>query len=36
MSSAEAKLDYEFHVRALQELLRVTREEIRILPVVDL
>ncbi|MCL6605471.1 MAG: class I SAM-dependent methyltransferase [Paenibacillus sp.] len=30
------RLDYEFHVRALQELMRVTREEIRIFPVVDL
>ena len=30
------RLDYDFHVRTLQELMRVTREEIRIFPLVDL
>lgn len=30
------RLDYEFHLTALNELLRVTKEEIRIFPLVDL
>jgi len=30
------RLDYDFHVRTLQELLRVTKVEVRIFPVVDL
>ncbi|WPP39700.1 SAM-dependent methyltransferase [Paenibacillus hunanensis] len=30
------RLDYEFHLQTVQELLRVTRQEIRIFPLVDL
>ena len=30
------RLDYEFHINTLDELLRVTKEEIRIFPLVDL
>ncbi|WP_410511705.1 hypothetical protein PaeBR_16750 [Paenibacillus sp. BR2-3] len=30
------RLDYEFHEGTLLELMRVTREEIRIFPLVDL
>ncbi|MBS4218788.1 SAM-dependent methyltransferase [Bacillus sp. FJAT-49711] len=30
------RLDYEFHIETLKELLRVTKEEIRIFPLVDL
>ncbi|MRN52608.1 SAM-dependent methyltransferase [Paenibacillus monticola] len=30
------RLDYDFHVRTLQELMRVTQGEIRIFPLVDL
>ena len=30
------RLDYDFHVQTLQELLRVTKEEVRIFPIVDL
>lgn len=30
------RLDYEFHIETLHELLRVTKEEIRIFPLVDL
>lgn len=30
------RLDYQFHVETLSELLRVTKEEIRIFPLVDL
>ncbi|OAB46864.1 SAM-dependent methyltransferase [Paenibacillus antarcticus] len=30
------RLDYEFHITTLNELLRVTKEEIRIFPLVDL
>ena len=30
------RLDYEFHLKTLNELLRVTKEEIRIFPLVDL
>lgn len=30
------RLDYDFHVRSIQELLRVTKEEIRIFPLIDL
>lgn len=30
------RLDYQFHISTLNELLRVTKEEIRIFPVVDL
>lgn len=30
------RLDYDFHVRTLHELMRVTQEEIRIFPLVDL
>jgi hypothetical protein len=30
------RLDYEFHINTLNELLRVTKEEIRIFPLVDL
>lgn len=30
------RLDYQFHLDTLQELLRVTREEVRIFPLVDL
>ncbi|WP_251028544.1 class I SAM-dependent methyltransferase [Bacillus sp. ISL-18] len=30
------RLDYEFHTDTLDELLRVTKEEIRIFPLVDL
>jgi len=29
-------LDYQFHIETLNELLRVTKEEIRIFPLVDL
>ncbi|HEY2493541.1 MAG TPA: SAM-dependent methyltransferase [Paenibacillus sp.] len=30
------RLDYDFHVQTIQELMRVTRKEIRIFPLVDL
>ncbi|GGF13609.1 hypothetical protein GCM10010954_10420 [Halobacillus andaensis] len=30
------RLTYEFHLRSLEELLRVTKEEVRIFPLVDL
>jgi hypothetical protein len=30
------RLDYQFHIETLNELLRVTREEVRIFPLVDL
>ncbi len=30
------RLDYEFHLKTVQELMRVTREELRIFPLVDL
>lgn len=30
------RFDYEFHVQTLKELLRVTKEEVRIFPLVDL
>ena len=30
------RLDYQFHITTLNELLRVTKEEIRIFPLVDL
>lgn len=30
------RLDYEFHLQALKELMRVTKEEIRIFPLTDL
>jgi uncharacterized protein HemY len=30
------RLDYNFHLQSIQELLRVTKEEIRIFPLVDL
>ena len=30
------RLDYEFHIKTIKELLRVTKEEIRIFPLVDL
>lgn len=30
------RLDYDFHLQTLQELLRVTKQEIRIFPLVDL
>ncbi|MBW8348500.1 class I SAM-dependent methyltransferase [Bacillus sp. IITD106] len=30
------RLDYEFHIKTIKELLRVTNEEIRIFPLVDL
>ena len=30
------RLDYQFHLETLNELLRVTKEEIRIFPLVDL
>lgn len=30
------RLDYQFHVKTLQEFLRVTKEEIRIFPIVNL
>ena len=30
------RLDYSFHITTLNELLRVTKEEIRIFPLVDL
>ncbi|MGG4392833.1 hypothetical protein ABEX25_00765 [Paenibacillus thiaminolyticus] len=30
------RLDYDFHVRTIRELMRVTREEIRIFPLADL
>ncbi|MDC3418105.1 SAM-dependent methyltransferase [Aquibacillus salsiterrae] len=30
------RLDYEFHIKTINELLRVTKEEIRIFPLVDL
>lgn len=30
------RLDYQFHISTLNELLRVTKEEIRIFPLVDL
>nr|WP_239584132.1 SAM-dependent methyltransferase [Aquibacillus albus] len=30
------RLDYEFHLKTINELLRVTKEEIRIFPLVDL
>lgn len=30
------RLDYEFHIETLNELLRVTKEEVRIFPLVDL
>ncbi|SOC40275.1 hypothetical protein SAMN05877842_107167 [Ureibacillus acetophenoni] len=30
------RLDYQFHIDTLNELLRVTKEEIRIFPLVDL
>ncbi|AIQ68400.1 SAM-dependent methyltransferase [Paenibacillus graminis] len=30
------RLDYDFHLRTLQELMRVTKSEIRIFPLVDL
>ncbi|MCK1981973.1 MULTISPECIES: class I SAM-dependent methyltransferase [Peribacillus] len=30
------RLDYQFHIETLNELLRVTKEEIRIFPIVDL
>lgn len=31
-----ARLDYDFHVQTIQELMRVTQKEIRIFPLVDL
>jgi hypothetical protein len=30
------RLDYQFHITTINELLRVTQEEIRIFPLVDL
>ncbi|MDQ0971457.1 hypothetical protein QFZ31_001335 [Neobacillus niacini] len=30
------RLDYQFHIEVLNELLRVTKEEVRIFPLVDL
>ncbi|WAH35918.1 class I SAM-dependent methyltransferase [Alicyclobacillus dauci] len=30
------RLDYDFHIRTIKELARVTREEIRIFPTVDM
>ncbi|MBS4195960.1 class I SAM-dependent methyltransferase [Lederbergia citri] len=30
------RLDYEFHIKSIKELLRVSKEEIRIFPLVDL
>lgn len=30
------RLDYDFHLRSIQELMRVTKEEIRIFPLIDL
>ena len=30
------RLDYQFHIKTINELLRVTKEEIRIFPLVDL
>lgn len=30
------KLDYDFHIQTMKELMRVTREEIRIFPTVDM
>ena len=30
------RLDYEFHINAIEELLRVTKNEVRIFPLVDL
>ena len=30
------RLDYQFHIETINELLRVTKEEIRIFPLVDL
>lgn len=30
------RLDYDFHLKTVQELMRVTREELRIFPLVDL
>jgi len=30
------RLDYQFHIEALNELLRVTKEEVRIFPLIDL
>lgn len=30
------RLDYQFHIETLNELLRVSKEEIRIFPLVDL
>jgi len=30
------RLDYQFHLETLNELLRVTKEEVRIFPLVDL
>lgn len=30
------RLDYEFHIKTIKELLRVTKEEVRIFPLVDL
>jgi hypothetical protein len=30
------RLDYQFHIKTLNELLRVTKEEVRIFPLVDL
>nr|WP_310735683.1 hypothetical protein [Paenibacillus thiaminolyticus] len=30
------RLEYDFHVRTIRELMRVTREEIRIFPLADL
>jgi hypothetical protein len=30
------RLDYQFHIETLNELLRVTKEEVRIFPLVDL
>lgn len=30
------RLDYHFHIETIDELLRVTKEEVRIFPLVDL
>ncbi|AZV43014.1 SAM-dependent methyltransferase [Peribacillus asahii] len=30
------RLDYQFHIKMINELLRVTKEEIRIFPLIDL
>ncbi|WJE50722.1 hypothetical protein QRE66_15280 [Bacillus cereus] len=30
------RLDYQFHLKSLKELIRVTKEEIRIFPLTDL